>query len=163
MSIVLVRIDDRLIHGQVVEGWAKFTKANCIIVANDGVANNDFQKMVMEIAVPAGMKLEINSVQEAIKEVCAGKFEKDRAIILFSNIKDILKAIEYGLKISCLNLGGLRYCSGTKQISEAVAIQDEDINDLKKIVDLGIKIEIRLVPTEKPVDIVEILGRGINN
>lgn len=163
MSIVLVRIDDRLIHGQVVEGWAKFTKANCIIVANDGVVNNDFQKMVMEIAVPTGIKLEINSVQEAIKKVCAGKFEKDRVIILFSNIKDILKAIECGLKIDCLNLGGLRYCSGKKQISEAVAVRDEDINDLKKIIGLGVKVEVRLVPTEKSVDVVEVLGECRNN
>ena len=63
MSIVLARIDSRLVHGQVLEAWVPYVDADCIVVANDEVAGTSFQRMVMQAAVPSSLKLFIGTIE----------------------------------------------------------------------------------------------------
>ena len=86
--VILARIDDRLIHGQVVEGWVNFLKATCILVADDTVAANPLQRAIMEISVPEGLKVIIGKVEEICGKLLSSSLDGERAILLFSNPVD---------------------------------------------------------------------------
>ena len=94
--VVFVRIDDRLIHGQVVEGWVNFLKATGIFVADDGVASNALQRSIMEVAVPRGLKVSIGRVEDICQEARTSETLKERIILLFSNPSSMLKALKLG-------------------------------------------------------------------
>ena len=89
--IVFVRIDDRLIHRQVVEGWVNFLKATCIVVADDAVATNPLRRTIMELSVPRGLKVLIGRVEEICAQLRSGPFDAERVLLLFSKPVDVFE------------------------------------------------------------------------
>jgi mannose/fructose/sorbose-specific phosphotransferase system IIB component len=151
--IVLTRIDDRLIHGQVVEGWVNFMKATWIIVADDNVAANVLQRSIMELSVPQGVKVAISGVEEACKQVRTPAFERERVILLFSKPADVLRALNAGLTCSTLNIGGMRYAPGKRKLLNVLAVDDSDLDALKEIVARGVHVDVQTVPNERPLSL----------
>jgi len=149
--IVLSRIDDRLIHGQVVEGWVNYLKATSIFVADDRVASNAFQRSIMELSVPQGLKVAIGRVEDICRQVRAVALNADRIILLFSNPVDVLRAIKSGLDCREINLGGMHYVPGKRKLMDVLAVDDEDLAALKELAAKGIRVEIQTVPTQRPV------------
>jgi len=148
--VILARIDDRLIHGQVVEGWVNFLKATCILVADDAVAANPLQRAIIEISVPEGLKVIIGNVEEICGKLLSSSLDAERAILLFSNPVDALRSCEAGLSFSSVNLGGLHFVPGKRKIMDVCAVNDADLEALKAILRRGVKINIQTVPSEKP-------------
>jgi PTS system mannose-specific IIB component len=148
--IILARIDDRLIHGQVVEGWVNFLKATCILVADDKVAANPLQRSIMEISVPEGLKVVIGKVEEICEKVRSPSLDAERAILLFSNPVDVVRCLKAGLSCPKINLGGLHFVPGKRKIMDVLAVDDADLEALQDILRQGVKVEIQTVPTEKP-------------
>jgi mannose/fructose/N-acetylgalactosamine-specific phosphotransferase system component IIB len=149
--IVLSRIDDRLIHGQVVEGWVNFLKATCIFVAGDRVASNAFQRSIMEISVPQGLRVAIGRVEEICSQVRSAALNADRIILLFSNPADVLRAIKSGLDCREINIGGMHYMPGKRKLMDVLAVDDEDLAALKELAANGIRVTVQTVPTQRPV------------
>ncbi len=147
---VFARIDDRLIHGQVVEGWVNFLKATTILVADDKVAANPLQRSIMEIAVPQGLKVVIGSVEEICGRLRSPEFEKERAILLFSNPSDVLRFLRCGIACDAVNLGGMHYVPGKRKIMDVLALDDADMSAFQEILRQGVRVDIQTVPTEKP-------------
>jgi sorbose PTS system EIIB component len=154
--IVLSRIDDRLIHGQVVEGWVNFLKATCIFVADDRVASNPFQRTIMELSVPQGLKTIIGRVEEICDLVRTAALNADRIILLFSNPADVLRAINSGLDCRVLNIGGMHYIPGKRKLMDVLAVDDADLAALKELAAMGIKIDVQTVPNERRVPLEKI-------
>ncbi len=154
--IVLMRIDDRLIHGQVVEGWVNFLKATRIIVADDRVASNALQRSIMEIAVPQGLQVFIGGVEEICGQARAAGPANDRAILLFSNPADVARAIRMGLVCRSLNIGGMRYVPGKRKLIDVLAVDDADLEALREIAAQGVKVEVQTVPTQKPMPLEKL-------
>jgi len=154
--IVFVRIDDRLIHGQVVEGWVNFLKATCIMVADDHVAANALQKSIMEISVPQGLKVVIGSVENVCAQLRTAAFDADRVILLFSNPSDVLRALKLGLECQVLNIGGMHYVPGKRKLLDVLAVDDIDLDALKQIAARGIRVEIQTVPTQRPLSLDKV-------
>ncbi len=148
--VILARIDDRLIHGQVVEGWVNFLKATCILVADDKVAANPLQRSIMEISVPEGLKVVIGTVDDICGKIRSSSLEAERAILLFSNPVDVVRALKAGLAFPAVNVGGLHFVPGKRKIMDVCAVDDADLDALKEILRQGVKVEIQTVPTEKP-------------
>jgi mannose/fructose/sorbose-specific phosphotransferase system IIB component len=153
--IVLSRIDDRLIHGQVVEGWVNFLKATCIFVADDRVASNAFQRTIMELSVPQGLKVAIGRVEDICGQVCTTAL-KDRIILLFSNPADVVRAIKAGLDCREINIGGMHYVPGKRKLMDVLAVDDEDLAALKELAANGIKVNVQTVPTTRPVPLEKV-------
>ncbi len=149
--IVLTRIDDRLIHGQVVEGWVNFLKASLILVADDRVAANAVQRSIMEISVPQGLKVLIGTVEEICSRVRTSVSGADRAILLFSTPSDVRRALRLGLSCTLLNIGGMHYVPGKRKLLDVIAVDDTDLEALKDISAQGVKVEVQPVPTQKPL------------
>lgn len=154
--IVLSRIDDRLIHGQVVEGWVNFLKATCIIVADDRVASNPFQRTIMELSVPQGLKAVIGRVEEICDLVRTAALNADRIILLFSNPADVLRAINSGLDCRVLNIGGMHYVPGKRKLMDVLAVDDADLAALKELAAKNIKIAVQTVPNQRPMPLEKI-------
>ncbi len=154
--IILARIDDRLIHGQVVEGWVNFLKATCILVADDTVASNPLQRAIIEISVPEGLKVIIGKVEDICGKLLSSSLDGERAILLFSNPRDVLRSLQAGLSFSTVNLGGLHFAPGKRKIMDICAVDDADLEALKAILRRGVKIEIQTVPTEKPQQLEKV-------
>ncbi len=155
--IVFTRIDDRLIHGQVVEGWVNFLKATSILVADDKVAKNPLQCSIMEISAPQGLKVHIGGVEEICARIRSTAFDAERAILLFSNPTDALRAILSGLDCRGVNIGGMHYTPGKIRLMDVLAVDAADLKAFNEIVKRGIKVDIQTVPTDKPVPLTKVL------
>ena len=152
---LFVRIDDRLIHGQVVEGWVQYLKATRILVADDRVAANALQRSIMELAVPQGLTVTIGGIEDICGQVRAAG-ENERAILLFSNPTDVLRALKSGLLCQSINLGGMRYIPGKRKLREVLSVDDADIASLRAILARGITVCIQSVPNEKPLQLTKV-------
>src|SRR3989304_78712 len=153
LNTVFYRVDDRLVHGQIVEGWVKFLNATKIVVIDDKVADDPIYRSAMEIAVPLDIKIRILPVENSISEIDRCCKDKEITIALFSNLEDVYKAVRLGLRIEKLNLGGLRFVKEKKSISKTVFLNKEEADILEKLINLGIEISIQSIPSEPSKDI----------
>jgi PTS system mannose-specific IIB component len=149
MSIVLARIDNRMVHGQVLEAWVPFVQADCIVVANDDVAQQALQRMVMEAAVPSSIKLIIGSLEETAQILSSAELMKKRVLLLFANSLDALKVCRLGVAYQKLNLGNMHSGEGKARYSCTIALDQEDIDNLQQIEAEGVNIVSQCVPTDR--------------
>ena len=156
--IVFTRIDDRLIHGQVVEGWVSFLKADFIMVADDAVASNVLQRSIMELSVPQGLKVFIGRVEEVCDQLRTKALDAERILLLFSRPSDALRALKSGLDCRALNIGGMHYVPGKRKLMDVLAVDDEDLKALKEISALGINVSVQTVPTQRPLALDKIFS-----
>jgi mannose/fructose/sorbose-specific phosphotransferase system IIB component len=161
MGMVLVRIDDRLIHGQVVENWMKFLKINRVVIVNDFVASDRMQKTLFSMAVPDHAKISILTIAQAKEAILNGQFEGDRAMLLLVSPQDVLNLINKGVRIKEVNVGGMHYSPEKKQILKAISVSKEDIQAFQELDKLGVHLEARMVPDDEKIDIMEIIKREI--
>jgi len=160
MPLTLFRIDDRLIHGQVVVGWVNALKANYIVVINDAVARNELQKCLLKMAVPPEIKVDIFTVAEFNLTLESPEIKERRVIILTSNPQDCLKVFEKGFKIPEINLGGMRHSENKKQFTNCIFLNDDDIAAFKKLNELGVRAEVKMLPADHGHSLYKCLLKG---
>jgi PTS system mannose-specific IIB component len=163
MPILLARIDDRLIHGQVVVGWAQALKANHIVVIDDDVAGNDMQKFLFRMATPDDIKLSILKINEAAEIIKKRGFDDDYTILLFKSPESVYKLVKAGGKISEINIGGMHYGEGKIQLFDAVFVDEKDIEFIKSLKELNVNLEVRMVPTDQKKDIFKAISDKIQD
>jgi mannose/fructose/N-acetylgalactosamine-specific phosphotransferase system component IIB len=149
MSIVLARIDSRLVHGQVLEAWVPYVDADCIVVANDEVAAASFQCMVMQAAVPSSIKLIIGTLEETACILSSAELLKKRVLLLFSTSEDALKVRKLGVSYPKLNLGNMHSSDGKDRYNCTIALDQQDIEKLQQIETHGVKIVSQCVPADR--------------
>jgi fructoselysine/glucoselysine PTS system EIIB component len=147
--IKLTRIDDRFVHGQVSFTWVPSLEVNCLLVANDKIAGDDFQKMAINLAKPPSAKLLIFSVNDSIAFLNDPKSKNARILVLVNSVIDAFKLSQEVKDIQSVNFGGIRMKPGAKLISKAIAVADEDIIIINQLIKNGIELEIRQVPGDK--------------
>ncbi len=157
MAIVLARVDNRFVHGQILEGWIPYAKASCIVVASDSAANSPIQKMAMETCVSCGLKIWVLGVNDAVKRLMEGEFDDFRVVLLFGTTEEALRAVELGLKLEELNIGNIHFCPGKSQISPSVSVDARDLENLKALTNRGIRVFIRCVPSDPSRDIWDVV------
>ena len=146
--IKLTRIDDRLVHGQVAFTWTPALGVDCLIIANDKVAKDEFMKMALGLAKPAGTKLLIKSVVDTIVYLNDEKSKSAKILLLINSVNDAYALANGVPEIKSINFGGIRLKEGAKLISKAIAIADDDKPLLQELLSKGIELEIRQVPTD---------------
>jgi fructoselysine and glucoselysine-specific PTS system IIB component len=146
--IKLTRIDDRLVHGQVAFTWTPALGVNCLLVANDKVAGDEFMKMTLGLAKPAGTKLLIKSLKEASAFLNDEQNKGLKVLLIINSVKDAAIMAAEVPEIKSINIGGIRLKEGAKLISKAVGVNDEDIILIRDLLNKGIELEIRQVPTD---------------
>ncbi|WP_229672131.1 PTS system mannose/fructose/N-acetylgalactosamine-transporter subunit IIB [Pullulanibacillus camelliae] len=156
-----MRIDDRLLHGQVAYGWTPALDANVIFIVNDEAKNDQMKAMSLNLAKPNNVKLYIRGVEESgeiIKKFAEAK--KSKVLVLVKNTNDALAlAQESGGTIKFINVGGLRYEEGKRKLTDLVAVDDHDLDNLKKLEEMGVELEFRLLPRDKKKSLSELLKK----
>ncbi|HDP25270.1 MAG TPA: PTS mannose/fructose/sorbose transporter subunit IIB [Deltaproteobacteria bacterium] len=157
MNIVLVRIDDRFIHGQILESWIPFLRAQSVIVANDTLARDQFQTTIMSMAIPDRILLRIIPVADVLQLMEDRDLDGKRTLVIVSNIEDAYTLYSSGVHFSSLNLGNNRATEGSRQISYSVWIHEKDEEKLKALISKGVEVFLQSVPREHPVDMRSLI------
>lgn len=155
-NIVLVRVDNRLIHGQVAVTWSSHVGANLIIVVDDDVAKDKTQQMLMDLAAPPEVETRYFSVKETIDKLPKASPEQ-KIFLVVKEIRTVVRLVENGIKFREVNIGNMHFKEGKKQISSTVSVDENDIADFKKLNELGVNCEVRRVPTEKGFNIMNLI------
>ena len=150
IKFVLCRIDTRLLHGQVATTWTKTTGPDRIIVVSDAVAHDDLRKSMIEQAAPPGVKAHVVPIDKMIAVAKDPRFGATKAMLLFETPQDLLRAVEGGVDIKEVNLGSMAHSVGKVVCSNAVAMDQADIDCLEALVSRGITFDVRKVPADSP-------------
>jgi D-glucosaminate-specific PTS system IIB component len=145
LNVVLTRIDDRLIHGQVITAWSKITKANRIIVVDDEVAEDSFMVKVLKMAAPSSIKVEVFTIADAAVAL-ETEDTGEKVIILVKTPKTVLGLVKAGVSIKELNLGGMGATQGRKQLYRNISISAEEKEMFKELLTLGVDVFLQIVP-----------------
>jgi len=160
MSLDLIRIDDRLVHGQVVVGWGTYLKTNRIILCNDLIADSELERdmfMSAEETAPYPLKISVYTQEQTLKELYTPPKNSEKIILLVETPHDLLQLVRSGLKIDKINVGGMHYGEGKRQLTPYIYVDDNDIVAFKKMCELGIYLEGKDVPASKSIDISKII------
>lgn len=153
----LLRVDHRLLHGQVAFSWTQNLGADCILIANDDVPKNDIRKTTIKLAKPQGVKLVIKSIDDSIKALQSGVTDKYKLFIVVESVRDAKALVEAYPVIEQINLGGMKVREGTRNISKAINITPEEEVMVTELVNKGIEVEIRQVPADKKIAVLNAL------
>ena len=148
-NIVLTRIDNRLIHGQVATMWSSSVGANLLLVANDEVASNKMRQGLMDMAAPNGVDTRYWTLEKTINTIHKAA-DRQKIFIICQSPEDVLTLVEGGVPITKVNIGNMHMANGKRQVAGTVAVDDNDVEAFKKLKEKGVELEIRKVPTEAP-------------
>lgn len=158
---VLARIDSRLLHGQVATAWAKTTQPTRIIVVSDAVAKDDLRKKLITQAAPPGVKAHVVPVDQMIKLAKDDQhFGGQRALLLFENPQDALKAVKGGVPLKTINVGSMAHSPGKVQPNKVLAFDQDDIDSFVKLKKAGLDFDVRKVPNDSKGNMDEIIKRA---
>lgn len=158
MSLVLVRIDDRLIHGQVVVGWASVLNPDRILLASDEVATVEWQRTIYMSAVPDELEASVLTLDDTVSALNNQEFDDERILLLVDSPKSVLYLIDKGLQITKVNIGGMHFKPGKNQVTPFIFVDQEDINAFKRLYNRNVQLEGRDVPNRAAINIPKALG-----
>lgn len=157
MKINMARIDDRLIHGQVTTVWSKEAKAERIIICNDEVYHDEIRKTLLKQAAPPGIKVNVVSIEKAVAVYNNPNYSEDTVFLLFTNPEDVLRLVERDVKITSINIGGMAFKQGKRQLTKAVSVDQDDIAAFYALERRGVRLDLRVVTSDPPVDVIKKL------
>jgi PTS system mannose-specific IIB component len=158
MAYVLVRIDDRLIHGQVTVAWGSDLAPDRIILVNDEVAGNEWRRSLYAETDALGASVSVLSTDEFLEGDRKGDWESERAMVLVESPRDLLRLIEGGLAIDSANVGGLHFSEGKRELLPYFFVDADDLAAIRAILARGTRLEARDVPHTNPVDVASLIA-----
>lgn len=156
-NILLTRIDNRLIHGQVATQWNSSVGSNLILVANDQVAGDKMRQSLMDMAAPSGVATRYFTLKKTI-EIIDKAADRQKIFIICENPTDVLKLVEGGVPLKKVNIGNMHMSEGKRQVATSVAVDEADVQAFKKLQEKGIELEIRRVPSMQKEDISKLFS-----
>lgn len=154
MPLILVRIDDRLIHGQVVVGWGSYLNPDRIILCSDEIASSEWEKEIY-LSAASDIEASVLTVEETAQYLRQDTGE--RIILLVESPEVIVNLIKKGVAIKSVNIGGMHFKEGKRQFTPYVFLDDEDIRNFNILKNMNIELEIRDIPTRKKTDLAKII------
>ena len=160
IDIGLARIDTRLLHGQVATGWTKAINPDRIIVVSDNVSKDELRKSMIMEAAPPGVRAHVVPIWKMAQIYKDPRFGKTRVLLLFETPQDALECIEKGCELDELNLGSMAHSEGKVVVTNVLAMGKEDIETFDKLLDLGVKIDVRKVPSDQRANFTNIMKKA---
>lgn len=157
-NILVARIDNRLVHGQVGMTWVNTIGANLLIVANDAVAKDEVQQNLMEMVIPDTVGIRFFTLDKTIRIISkAAPFQK--ILLVMKTPQDAFTLIKSGVPIKKLNIGNLHFAEGKKQLSATVSVSEEDVEIFNRLHSMGIRLEVQGIPNERATDLMTLLKK----
>ncbi len=158
MGLELNRIDDRLIHGQVVVGWGQPLDIRFIVLVDDNVAASDWEQDLYRMGVPPEMEIRFADVATAVREYASYLKDSRPGILLTGDIATMHRLVKEGAAIRQVNLGGLHYRAGRAGRLRYVFLTPEEESELRQLRELGVRISAQDVPMARAIPLEELLG-----
>ncbi|KFK92693.1 MULTISPECIES: PTS N-acetylgalactosamine transporter subunit IIB [unclassified Serratia (in: enterobacteria)] len=155
-NIVLSRIDERLIHGQVGVQWVGFAGANLVLVANDAVAEDSVQQNLMEMVLAEGIAVRFWPLQKVIDNIHRAA-DHQKILLVCKSPQDFLTLVQGNVPLKRINVGNMHYAEGKKQIAKTVSVDAQDISAFNGLQEAGVECFVQGVPTEPAQDLYKIL------
>lgn len=163
MKIVIARIDDRFIHGQVLTKWIKALPVQRIIIVSSEVAADPMRKILTLSVAPSSVKASVVTPEKMGRVFKNPKYAKTTAMLLFGSPQAVIDTIISGVEISQVNVGGLRFDIDRKQITEAVSVSTADIQAFRKLDDMGVNLGLRQLPSDSNQNFVKLLNQKLHS
>lgn len=154
MNVVLSRVDERLIHGQVMTSWVKRFNVNKIILVDDVIANDDFMREVLTLAAPNGVTVLVLTA-EGTFNLLQSDTSTDRTMLLFKELKYVLKLVYQGYSIERLNIGNIGSAPNRKSITNQVYISQEEKEIVRELISKNTYVFIQKMPTDTEIDVAK--------
>ena len=151
-----IRVDYRLLHGQVALAWTQYLGADALLLVSDTVKDDPLRMQTLRLAKPEATKVVIKNAEEAVQILKSGVTNKYKLFIICETI-DIAAKIASALGVNAINIGNVAYASDRKQVSKSVFLDEHDTQSLRKLVDQGFTLYIQMVPTESKTDVRKVL------
>jgi mannose/fructose/N-acetylgalactosamine-specific phosphotransferase system component IIB len=151
--LILFRIDDRLIHAQVVVGWCRKLRPDRIILADDQVSAEEWEKELYTSAAEPDFKATVLTIADAAEQISGGVFDSEKIFLLVRGPSEALEMLDRGLDTNEINVGGLHFRDGREKITENVWVNGEEKELLRDIVKKGITLEARALPGDNRITI----------
>jgi PTS system mannose-specific IIB component len=160
VSLRLVRIDDRLIHGQVVAVWLRALGADRIVIVDDASAADEFLREVLVLAAPPSVPVEVHDVEHGIDRCRELAASEEAVIVLVRSPRTALTLRRQGVPIDVVNLGGLGAGPGRRRLYRSISVSPDEVHDLRELERLGTRVEIRIVADDRPVAFGSVAGEA---
>lgn len=156
-GIIHIRIDDRLIHGQVATLWTNELGATRIMVINDEVANNEIQKTMLRMAAPSNVSTSLITEEKAVNNINNGNYKGQKVLVIVKNPETIVRLMDQGLDIKKINVGNMSTRENTHHIKPSVSITPEEEQAFRVLLHRGVEITAVMVPTDKMVYLKDLI------
>lgn len=157
MKIVNIRVDERLIHGQVATAWCRVLAAGRIMVVDNEAVKSDIQKAALKMACPAECKLSVLSVRKAAENLMAEKYQGEKIMLIVKRPGTLRELYDAGFRFEEMNVGNMSGKLGTRALRKTVHVLPADEEDLKYLSSKGIRITAQMVPEDEKVDLMQYL------
>ena len=155
--IKLVRVDHRLLHGQVAFSWTHGLGSDCILVASDTVINDPVWKTTLKLGKPAGCKLVMKNIADSITAINSGVTDKYKLIVVVQTIADAKRLADGCPAITSINLGNTKESATTKQVSRQIFLEPDEIEMLRELDARGVECEIRPMAADSKTNVIPLL------
>lgn len=159
-QIRLIRIDFRLIHGQVITKWFGSTMSNEIVIIDDDLSKDDFMTSIYEMSAPPGAKVTVYDVENAVKQWNENELGNGKLLVLFKNVQQAYKAYQLGFPFKELQIGGLGSAPGRKVVFGPITMDDADAKMLKEMNESGVFVYLHQVPEEGKMEFSKVLEKN---
>ena len=159
-NIVRVRIDERLIHGQVALAWSSMFQTTRFMVIDDEVAKDSFQVKLLKMVCPSGVKLSVLPVSEAANNLLADKYPTDRIFVLVKRPETLLHLWDAGVHIESVNVGNMSGRENSILIRKGLCVTQENVQAFRKLNDKGVKLTAQMVPSDPEADLIPLLEKA---
>ncbi len=159
MAIVHVRIDDRLIHGQVGMAWIKRVKADTVFVVNDEVANNPMIAAMVPMGAPSGIIVKTLTIENAVNELKKPEWNDNNIMIICKYPEDALGLVEHDIKLPQVNLGNMSGQKDAYKIGRGIWVLPNQISTYEKLNELGIKLTAKMLPDDKSYELMNEISK----
>lgn len=157
-GIVHIRVDDRLIHGQVATRWATGLRVNRIMIIDDKVAVNDDEKSILRMAAPAGVNTSILTFEKGLNNVKNGNYKGQRVLLIVKTPEILVQLMNGGLALKEVNVGNMSSRPGTTQIKKSISMTENEKVAVHQLLSQGVKVTAQMVPEESDASIEGFLN-----
>ncbi len=146
MPVVLARIDDRLIHGQVTVGWSEKIRPDRILLANNVIAADPWQSRIYASTVPPDIQVSILPVAQAAASLADEGHLDERVLLLTGSVAEMSELVRIGVPVNQINVGGLHFSAGKKEMLPFVYVDGQDLKAFARLLEMGTTLSAQQVP-----------------
>ncbi len=152
------RVDNRLVHGQIIATWLPHLRLQRFLIASDTVPSNTLQTTMFRMAIPSEVGFEALSIDAAARALADPALQQSRVMVLIESVADAVRLFA-GFSFGQLNLGNVHHAADRERITDAVYLGPSDLQALGQLAARGVRVDVRSLPSEAPLDLTPRLGR----